>query len=101
MFITQYETMKAVWNDKILAESDKTIIVEGNQYFPPESIKVKFFKKTNTKTTCSWKGIASYYSIVVNDKTNEDSAWYYPEPTESAKKIKNYIAFWKGVKIIR
>lgn len=93
--------MKAVWNDTILAESDNTIIVEGNQYFPSESVKMEFFKKTNTKTTCSWKGVASYYSIVANGKTNEDCAWYYAEPTEAAKKIKNHVAFWKGVKIIR
>ncbi len=82
--------MKAVWNDTILAESDNTIIVEGNHYFPPESVKMEFFKKTKTNTTCSWKGVASYYSVVANDKTNEDCAWYYPEPTEAAKKLKPY-----------
>jgi len=78
--------MKAVWNDTILAESDSTVIIEGNHYFPPGSIKAEFFKKTNTNTTCSWKGVANYYSIMANGKTNKDCAWYYPEPTESAKK---------------
>ncbi|QLH09023.1 DUF427 domain-containing protein [Candidatus Nitrosotenuis sp. DW1] len=93
--------MKAVWNDTVLAESENTVVVEGNQYFPHDAIKVEFFKKSGTKTTCSWKGIASYYSVTVNGKTNTDCAWYYPEPSDAAKQIKNYVAFWNGVKVVK
>lgn len=92
--------MKAVWNDAVLAESDKTIVVEGNHYFPPDSIKRDYFKKSETHSFCGWKGMASYYSVVVNGKENKDCAWYYPEPTEAAKNIKDYVAFWKGVKVL-
>jgi uncharacterized protein (DUF427 family) len=91
--------MKAIWNDTVLAESDKTIMVEGNHYFPRESIRQEFFKKSDTKTVCGWKGIASYYSVQVDGKTNKDCAWYYEEPTEAARQIKNCVAFWNGVKI--
>lgn len=93
--------MKALWNDVLLAESENTIVVEGNQYFPHDAIKKEFFKQSGTKTTCSWKGIASYYSVIVNGKTNNDCAWYYPEPSDAAKQIKNYVAFWNGVKIVK
>lgn len=93
--------MKAVWNDSVLAESEDTIVVEGNQYFPHDAIKKEFFKKSETKTTCSWKGVASYYSVTVNGKTNNDCAWYYPEPSDAAKQIKDYVAFWNGVKIVK
>ncbi len=92
--------MKAIWNDTILAESNDTIIVEGNHYFPPNTIKKDFFKKSNTNTMCGWKGMASYYSVSANGKTNKDCAWYYPDPTDAAKKIKDYVAFWNGVKVI-
>lgn len=92
--------MKAIWNDAVLAESDKTIVVEGNHYFPPDSINLDFFKKSDTNTLCGWKGMASYYSVLVNGKTNVDCAWYYPDPTDAAKKIKGYVAFWNGVKVI-
>lgn len=92
--------MKAVWNNVILAESDDTILVEGNHYFPPNSVRRGFFKESNTHTLCGWKGMASYYSVTVNDKTNKDCAWYYPDPTDAAKKIKDYVAFWNGVKVI-
>ncbi len=92
--------MKAIWNGVVLAESEKTIVVEGNHYFPPDSIKPEFFKKSETKTVCGWKGVASYYSVRVADRTNKDCAWYYEEPTDAAKQIKNYVAFWNGVKII-
>lgn len=92
--------MKAVWNDTVLAESDETIIVEGNHYFPPNSVKRGLFKESNTHTLCGWKGMASYYSVTVNDKTNKDCAWYYPDPTDAAKKIRNYVAFWNGVKVV-
>lgn len=91
--------MKAIWNNKIIAESDKTIVIEGNHYFPPESINKDFFTTTDTRTTCFWKGEAHYYSIQVDGKVNEDAAWYYPETKKQADGIKNYVAFWKGVTI--
>ena len=91
--------MKAVWNGAVLAESDETKIIEGNHYFPPESIHKEFFKSSDTHTTCPWKGEASYYTIEVEGKDNQDAAWYYPETSELAKEIKGYVAFWKGVAI--
>ena len=92
--------MKAIWNNKIVAESDDTIVVENNHYFPPTSVNYKFLEKSSKHTTCHWKGIASYYTIIVNGKQNIDAAWYYPEPKEKAKNIKDYIAFWRGVEIV-
>ncbi|SFG58481.1 Nucleotidyltransferase [Algoriphagus hitonicola] len=89
--------MKATWNNQIIAESNQTILIEGNHYFPPESIKCEFFKQSDTHTTCPWKGEASYYDIHVDGKINPDAAWYYPDPKTAAKSIKNYIAFWRGV----
>ncbi len=89
--------MKAIWNGTVLADSDATRVVEGNYYFPPASLKREFFKETATHTTCSWKGVASYYSIAVGGQTNKDAAWYYPEPKDAAKDITGYVAFWKGV----
>ena len=89
--------MKAVWNGAVLAESDDTVVVEGNHYFPPDSIDKQYFKPSDTHTICSWKGEASYYSVEVNDKVNNDAAWHYPDPKEAAQNIKDYIAFWKGV----
>ncbi|WP_045802255.1 DUF427 domain-containing protein [Flagellimonas lutaonensis] len=91
--------MKAIWNDKILAESNKTVLVENNHYFPPESIQKEYFKPSNTHTTCPWKGEASYYTLQVDREENRDAAWYYPEPSEAAKKIKDHVAFWKGVTV--
>ena len=91
--------MKAIWNGQVLAESDQTIVIEGNHYFPPESINNEFFNKSETHTTCPWKGLASYYSLEVDVQTNDDAAWYYPEPKEFAKQIKGYVAFWKGVSV--
>lgn len=91
--------MKAIWNGEVIAESNETIIIENNHYFPPESVKKEFFKSTETHTTCPWKGVASYYSIEVNGETNTDAAWYYPETKDAAKQIENYVAFWKGVKV--
>ena len=91
--------MKAIWNNEVIAESDDTLVVEGNHYFPPSSIKKEFFKETETHTTCPWKGEASYYSLEVNGEENKDAAWYYPETSELAKNIKGYVAFWKGVKV--
>ena len=91
--------MKAIWNETVLAESDKTIIVEGNHYFPSESIKRGFFQPSETHTVCGWKGTASYYDLVVNGDTNKDAAWYYPHCKPDAKNIEGYVAFWKGVKV--
>ena len=93
--------MKAVWNGAILAESDNTEVVEGNHYFPPSALHRQFFKESATHTTCGWKGLASYYNVVVNGQENKDAAWYYPDPLPAAKNIAGYIAFWKGVKIER
>jgi uncharacterized protein (DUF427 family) len=92
--------MKAIWKDAILAESDKTIVVEGNHYFPPESIKREYFQASETHSTCPWKGIASYYHVQIGDQVNRDSAWYYPGPKEAARTIKDHLAFWRGVRII-
>ncbi|MCU0547838.1 MAG: DUF427 domain-containing protein [Leptolyngbya sp. Prado105] len=90
---------KAVWNGAVLAESNQTEVVEGNHYFPPDSIHSEYFQDSSTHTTCGWKGVASYYSIVVEGQTNKDAAWYYPTPKDAAKNITGYIAFWKGVKV--
>jgi uncharacterized protein (DUF427 family) len=91
--------MKAIWNHEIIAESQNTLVVENNQYFPPDAIKKDFFKTSATHSTCPWKGEASYFSIEVNGKVNKDAAWYYPQPEDAAKQIKDYVAFWKGVEI--
>ncbi len=85
--------MKAIWNNQVIAESNDTVIVEGNHYFPADAVKKELLKPSDTHTTCPWKGLASYYSLTVDGKTNEDSAWFYPEPKEAAKEIKDYIAF--------
>jgi len=92
--------MKAIWENIILAESNATIVVEGNHYFPPDSINKNYFKDSKTQTTCPWKGLASYYGIVVNGKVNQDAAWYYPDPKPAAGNIKNYVAFWKGIEVV-
>lgn len=91
--------MKAIWNGVVLAESDTTEVVEGNHYFPADSIKKEYFQPSETHTTCGWKGVASYFTIAVNGQTNPDAAWYYPAPKEAAANIKDRIAFWKGVKV--
>ena len=91
--------MKAIWNNQILAESDRTVIVEGNHYFPADSINKEYFSESETHTTCPWKGLASYYSLNVKGEENTDAAWYYPETSELAKNIRGYVAFWKGVVI--
>ncbi|HIK55799.1 MAG TPA: DUF427 domain-containing protein [Synechococcales cyanobacterium M55_K2018_004] len=90
---------RAIWNGAVLAESDQCVVVEGNQYFPPESIHREYFKPSNTHTTCPWKGVASYYTIEVNGQVNPDAAWYYPNTKEAAKTIEGYVAFWRGVKV--
>jgi uncharacterized protein (DUF427 family) len=89
--------MKANWNGKVIADSDETVVVEGNHYFPPESIVKEHFAPSATHTVCSWKGTASYYDVVVDGEKNADAAWYYPEAKPEAKNIENYVAFWKGV----
>lgn len=91
--------VQAIWNNEVIAESDATIVIEGNHYFPPSSIKQEYFKNTETHTKCPWKGVASYYDIEVDGDVNKDAAWYYPEISELAKSIKGYIAFWKGVEV--
>ena len=92
--------MKAIWQGKTLAESDETIIIEGNHYFPPESINKMYFKESDYQSRCPWKGLASYYSLEVEGQLNENAAWYYPEPSDKAKEIKNYVAFWHGVEVV-
>lgn len=91
--------MKAIWSDIVVAESDQTIEIEGNHYFPPDSLKPEYFYESTLHTTCSWKGEASYYHVQVNGGVNNDAAWYYPDPKSAAKEIKGYVAFWKGVKV--
>ena len=91
--------MKAIWNNQVIAESDQTVVVEGNHYFPADAIKNEYFASSDTHTVCAWKGTASYYSVVVDGATNKDAAWYYPDPTPAAAQIKGRVAFWKGVKI--
>ena len=90
---------KAIWNGAILAESDRTEVVEGNQYFPPDSINREYLQESSTHTTCPWKGTANYYNVVVNGEENKDAAWCYPETKEKAKQIEGYVAFWRGVKV--
>lgn len=97
--------MKAIWNGKIIAESQDTIQIEGNHYFPHSSVNIEYLKNSSTNTTCPWKGEASYYDIVVDGQLNKDAAWYYPNPKEDAKVLvkkdfSNYIAFWRGVEVI-
>jgi len=90
---------KAIWNGVVLAESDHCEVVEGNQYFPPDSIHRDYFKASETHTVCSWKGTASYYDVVVDGQINKDAAWYYPVPKDAARRIKDHVAFWRGVKV--
>ena len=86
--------MKALFNDQVIAESDQTEVVEGNHYFPPESVHKEYLKESDQHTTCPWKGKASYYTLEVDGKTAQDAAWYYPEPKEAASTIKDYVAFY-------
>ena len=90
---------KALWNGAVIAESDRTRVVEGNHYFPPESVRREHLRETGTHTTCPWKGIASYYDVVVGDQVNRDAAWYYPETKAAADDIRGYVAFWRGVSV--
>lgn len=92
--------MKAIWNGEVIAESNDTVVIEGNHYFPPNTIKSEYFKESDTHTVCPWKGTASYYTLDVEGKSNADAAWYYPETKDMAKGIEGYIAFWKGVQVV-
>ena len=91
--------MRAVWKGQVLAESDETVVVEGNHYFPPEAMRREFFAPSATHTTCPWKGLASYYTVNVEGASNEDAAWFYPEPKPEAAQIRDYVAFWRGVTV--
>lgn len=90
---------KAVWNGAVLAESNQTIMVEGNHYFPPDAIRREHFRPSDMHTTCYWKGLANYYNVEVDGKSNPNAAWYYPTPKDAAQEIAGYIAFWKGVRV--
>jgi len=92
---------KATWKGAVLAESERYEVVEGNIYFPPEAVRRDRFQPSSTHTTCSWKGEASYYDVVVDGQVNKDAAWYYPEPKDAARNIRGYVAFWKGVQVER
>ena len=89
----------ATWNGQVVAQSDETIVVEGNHYFPPSAVDNQFFADSATSTVCPWKGTASYYDLVVDGETNAAAAWYYPDPKPAASDIKGYVAFWKGVSV--
>lgn len=93
--------MKAIWNNKVIAESNDTVVVEGNHYFPEDSVNKEFIESSETHSHCPWKGDASYYSLNVDGQVNKDAVWYYPEPSELAKHIKNRVAFWKGVEVTK
>lgn len=92
--------MKAIWNNQVIAESNATIVVEGNHYFPPDAVNKQFLKPSETHTICPWKGKASYYTVEADGKLNKDAAWYYPDTKSAANHIKGYIAFWKGVQTV-
>lgn len=89
----------AIWNGVTIAQSDATIMVEGNHYFPRDSVKSEYLSDSETHTRCPWKGKASYFNVVVDDQVNKDAAWYYPEPKQAAAQIKDYVAFWRGVRV--
>lgn len=92
--------MKAIWNGEIIAESDNTIVIEGNHYFPVEDVNKDYLSTSDTHTVCPWKGTASYYHLQVNGETNKDAAWYYPETKDAAKPIEGRVAFWRGVEVV-
>ena len=91
---------KAIWNGVVIAASDKTEQVEGNHYFPPESIKSEYFRPSDEKSVCPWKGTASYYDVVIDGRINKGAAWYYPSPKPAAGHIEGYVAFWRGVEVV-
>ena len=91
--------VKAIWNGKEIAASEECIVVEGNQYFPPDAVNREFFKDSSSNSICPWKGTASYYNLEVDGESNPDAAWYYPDPSKAAMELKDYVAFWKGVEV--
>jgi uncharacterized protein (DUF427 family) len=91
--------MRAVWKNTVVAESDDIVVVEGSHYFPRDSVRREYLQESSTQTTCGWKGVASYYNVVVDGEINTDAAWYYPEPKEAASEITDRVAFWKGVDV--
>ena len=91
--------MRAIWNGQVVAESDETIVVENNHYFPPSALRREFFADSDTHSTCGWKGVASYYTLRVGGQENVDAAWYYPAALEKAKNIEGWVAFWKSVEV--
>lgn len=91
--------MKAIWNGTVLAESDDTVVIEGNHYFPPDAVNRAHFASSDRHTTCPWKGEASYYDLIVDGETNAGAAWYYPAPKDAAAEIKDHVAFWRGVEV--
>ena len=91
---------KAIWNDTVIAQTERFETVEGNTYFPPESLDMRYFRASATRTTCPWKGEAAYYDVVVGDQVNNDGAWYYPTPKPAAANIAGHVAFWHGVKVL-
>lgn len=93
-------TMQAIWNGKVIAESSETLVVEGNNYFPPETILSEYFEKSEEHSHCPWKGDAAYYDVLVNGDRNKGAAWYYPEPLSKAEPLKNYVGFWRGVHVM-
>ena len=96
---SKHAKMKATWHGVTLAESDDTVVIEGNHYFPPDSIRQEYFRQSEQHTHCPWKGEAHYYSMMVNGDLNPNAPWFYPQPSEAAKEIKGRVAFWKGVKV--
>lgn len=92
---------KAIWNGAVIAESEDTVVVEGNHYFPPNSINKEYLRESDATTVCPWKGLASYYDIEVDGKINYSAAWYYPKPSQAASQIKDFVAFWHGVKVVK
>ena len=90
---------RAIWNGVVLAESDKTIFLEGNHYFPPDSLNREYFKESDLHTVCHWKGVASYFDVQVAGEINPGAAWYYPEPSHAAANIRDYVGFWRGVRV--
>jgi uncharacterized protein (DUF427 family) len=92
--------MKAIWNNTVIAESSDTVVVEGNHYFPAESVKAEYLRPSSTHTTCPWKGMASYHTLEIGGAQNPDAAWFYPTPKDAAKQIAGRIAFWKGVQVV-
>ena len=90
---------RAIWNGKVIADTERFETVEGNIYFPPQSVKLEYFKSSQTRTICPWKGTAHYYNVVVDGKENRDAAWYYPQPKPAAANIRDHVAFWRGVEV--